>query len=191
MLPSLPCERDSYCFSLYNLLVGGDGCGPLHIGPKKDKCEEDKTDDYYYETDTDSNGDYTTDSSSAQVAASEAVEDEYAGKTTASGGRGGGGTAGFEMWMMATAGAVLAALIAINIGQRKNRSANNKHGMQGSVMRRLGVVSAFAEGALPCASEGLCANQEDVEMQGQEVTPGYQLDMGPEGVETTPGYQVA
>jgi hypothetical protein len=140
--------------------------------------------------------DYTAANGSNWVAAEEAdanyqyenVEEadttEYNGQDTASGGGFANASKGFQFWMIATMGSVLGAMIAIHIGQKKNRPNGQGHEMSGAVARRMGAVSAFAEGAFPCATK----EQMGVEMQGQEVETGYQLEVGPEGVETRPGF---
>jgi hypothetical protein len=78
----------------------------------------------------------------------------------------------------------MAALFAMHMGQRKNRSSAQRHEMAGSVVRRNGAVTAFADACLPGTSKV-------VELGGVEVKDGYRLDYGPEGVETTPGYELA
>ena len=78
--------------------------------------------------------------------------------------------AGFQLWMVFAAGSVVSALIAINLGQRKDPVGLQRHGMAGAVMRRVGAVSAFAAGAFP-------ARGKAVEMQA--TRPEYKLDLSP------------
>lgn len=76
--------------------------------------------------------------------------------------------------MVFAAGSVLSAIVAISMGQRKDAERLQKHGMVGSVMRRVGAVSAFAAGAFPSKGKA-------VEMQGSR--PEYRLDTSPQGDE--------
>jgi hypothetical protein len=76
--------------------------------------------------------------------------------------------------MLIVAGSVVSAVAAIAMGQRRPAASQQRHGMAGSVMRRVGAVSAFAAGAFP----GRKPTTTTVEMQSQGA--GYRLDMDPE-----------
>ena len=86
--------------------------------------------------------------------------------------------------MLATAGSVLAAMIAIHMGQRKNRGGD-RHAMTGAIMRRNNAVNAFAAGALPLGAKQ-SSKVSEVEMK----TP-FTIDVGPDGLEAAPSYDMA
>jgi hypothetical protein len=79
---------------------------------------------------------------------------------------------GPQLWMFVVAGSVVSAMVAIGMGQRQPL-ASSRHGMTGSVMRRVGAVSAFAAGAFAVRGQN-----QGVEMQAE--IPAYRLDMCPE-----------
>lgn len=87
--------------------------------------------------------------------------------------------------MIATAGSAMAALVAVHMGQRKNRAGLLRHEMAGAVVRRNGAVSVFADEVIPQSS------QKAIELGGIEVKGGYNLDAGPEGVEASVGGEIA
>lgn len=131
---------------------GGDGGGGYGNGNGNDS-----------DTDADTQG------SNANVnsASGTGGTGQFSGRDSASGsGFGGANGLGLSAWMLLTAGSVVAALVAVHFGQQKS-APSNKHGMAGSVRRRFGAVTAFADGFIP---------QKDVEMQQQQEAGGYRLD---------------
>lgn len=90
---------------------------------------------------------------------------------------------GGRLWMVVAAASVVSAVVAIAMGQRRPAATQQRHGMAGSVMRRVGAVSAFAAGAFPGRQQN-----KTVEMQTQGE--GYRLDMAPEGGASVPSANV-
>lgn len=156
-----PCSRND----------GSKDWGPFD-GPRWRDCSKE---DSAYSSDSS-----TQSSSQAQVNeynANDATENAYNDQGAASG-NGFGGISGVQLWMFVVAGSILSALVAINMGQRKPSENQARHGMAGSVMRRVGAVSAFAAGALPGRKQS-----KAVEMQPHRAE--YRLDMGDPSVPST------
>jgi hypothetical protein len=177
------CSSTVLYSSWYSSLVYQGPCvsGPLGAGcraKKQDYQGEDTGDGTETDSTTDGNAASaaTTQESAenyyAEPSDTEATAAEYVGKQTSNTGIFGNTNASFAWWMMATAGSVMAALLAVRMGQRKNSSSAQRHEMSGAVMRRMGAVSAFAGAALPGPSK-------TVELRGVE------------GVETAQNHEMA
>lgn len=131
----------------------------------------------HYSRFCDSNGGSSSSGSSSYSA--NAVNDEsdtsssYSGSTTSGSiGTGGANFKGFQWWMLATGAAVVMAMAAIHIGQRKDYSRYNadRSMMNGAVGRRFTAVTAFAKGIFPTKPKAT------VEMAASGASGGYQLD---------------
>jgi hypothetical protein len=99
----------------------------------------------------DSSGSSSSSSSSSSVSSNEA-DSSYNGNTSPGGiGSGGQFAKGFPWWMLAMAAAVIMALVAIIMGQRKDNSRTDpeRSMMTGAVGRRFTAVTAFASGIFP------------------------------------------
>ena len=129
------------------------------FGPRWKDCQEES----YSESDA-------WDSSQAQEAynGNAAAENAYNDQGAASG-NGFNAVQGLQLWMFVVAGSIMSAMVAIHLGQKKPSASQARHGMAGSVMRRVGAVSAFAAGAFP----GRRKQSTTVEMQ----RPEYRLDL--------------
>ena len=122
---------------------------------------------------------------SSASAASEA--DGYAGQSSGGVGVVSDMARTFQWWMAGVAAAVIMALVAIVMGQRKDRrdSDNGSGGgvggqqdravLSGAVGRRLGAVAAFAEGVLPTRNKNNRNKEQVTEMSG------YKLDTTSDG----------
>jgi hypothetical protein len=153
-------------FGFLMMMVGGD-CGPgmgIRLGdhPKCHACERgnaekcaelcamastDQHKAHYADMFCDgSDGSSSSSSSSAYVA-----DEANSGSTTPGGvSQGESFAKQFPWWMMATAGAVIMALAAIHMGQKRdNRTLGERSAMAGAVGRRFTAVNAFAEGMFP------------------------------------------
>lgn len=79
----------------------------------------------------------------------------------------------FQWWMLAAGAAVVMALVAVVLGQRKeNRQKRQERAvLSGAVGRRLNAVSAFADGVLPVRNRthNVNAAGEQVEMSGYKL----------------------
>jgi len=87
---------------------------------------------------------------------------------------------GFQFWMVATAAAVGMALVAIHLGQRKERENSDEiaddessvgANVTGSVGRRLSAISAFADGVIPTNKQVELAEYQLESDTPQESTP--------------------
>ena len=148
-IPGPPCTRPN----------GSQDWGP-EGGPRWRHCSEDSSS--------------STSSSSAEASVSEeaAVADQEA-----SSGTGFNANLGIQWWMVVVAGSVASALAAIAMGQRRPAANQQRHGMAGSVMRRVGAVSAFAAGVFPGRKPTTTTNAVELQSPGA----GYRLDTDPEG----------
>jgi len=89
---------------------------------------------------------------------------------------------GFQLWMVATAAAVGMALVAIHIGQRKERENPDEiaddessvgANVTGSVGRRLSAISAFADGVMPTNKQVELAEYQLESDTPQASPPSY------------------
>ena len=184
------------------MVGGGRDCGPLgsmkvHI-PDHGKCNECMGGNTYscntlcsmksqshksqYSTFCDSDSTSTTTSSAESSDVNSYTDNTAPGSVTTEGNY----SKGFQFWMVATAASVGLALVAIHLGQRKERetdpypdggddneslssSYSGGANARGSVGLRLAAVSAFADGMMP----GTTNNTKQVELSE------YQLDDTP------------
>ena len=119
--------------------------------------------------------------SSSQAAAVQNGDTTNSARDTGSAGKISSAANGLGIWMFFLAGSVLAAMAAINMGQKKKpKVLTNKHPMAGSVNRRVGAVSAFADGALGSSLGGVDAAPGAADT-GVELQSGYHIDAQPDG----------
>ena len=92
-------------------------------------------------------------------------------------------------WLLATAASAMAAMFAVQMGQKKNVMGMARQGTDttGAVAQRNTVVSGLADGALPTTNEPPPVDTNS----GIEMRPGYNMETGPNGVELHPGYEMA
>lgn len=125
-------------------------------------------------------------SSSSAAAVNEASDSSFSGSTTPGGvNQGGSYSKGFQWWMLATAGAVIMALAAIHMGQKRDqRNLGERSAMAGAVGRRFTAVNAFAEGMFPskkstavemapaaaAAAGGAAVASGDYQLDGDDAT---------------------
>mmetsp|Transcript_5955 Transcript_5955/g.10789 ORF Transcript_5955/g.10789 Transcript_5955/m.10789 type:complete len:290 (+) Transcript_5955:143-1012(+) len=97
-------------------------------------------------------------SSSAYVANANDGSGVYGGNTSPGGiGSGGSYSKSFPWWMFATAAAVLMAMVAIHMGQRKDHDRAQRSNMTGAVGKRYHAVEAFVQGFMPSKNVELAA----------------------------------
>jgi len=150
------------------------------------KARASYTSDDYSCTSTSSYGGQTniqqSSASSASSASAASEADGYAGQSSGGVGVVGDMARTFQWWMAGVAAAVVMALVAVVMGQRKDkredtsgsggRGENDRAVLSGAVGRRLGAVAAFAEGVLPTRNKN---NRNSTKEQVTEMS-GYKLD---------------
>ena len=143
-----------------------DGPDPLH------KCAEWKRQHSTADSDSTTTADYDY-----EAVQSNNGDSFYEDRQTANGGMGTSGGAGMNLWLLATAGSVVAAVAAIHVGQRRNPpggpvEVSGPHSLQASVGKRTTLVSAFAAGMLKPNHDTPETTERGVELQ-----PGYALEV--------------
>ncbi|KAG7342743.1 hypothetical protein IV203_020687 [Nitzschia inconspicua] len=118
----------------------------------------------------------SSEGSETDVSNSESAVEAYNGNTSPGEIVHGGNFAkGFQWWMAAMAAAVIMAIVAIIMGQRKDNSRTDpeRSMMTGAVGRRFTAVAAFANGIFPTKNSG----KADVEMAPAAAgASSYHLD---------------